>query len=119
LLYNTVVDKFSALSDPTRREILEMLARAGELPAGDIYGRFPASAPAISQHLKVLREANLVVVEKKAQYRIYRINPQTMLELESWLTRLTRVWEERYAALDQVLREEQQKLNGISKGDST
>jgi hypothetical protein len=42
-----------------------------------------------------------------------------MLELESWLTRLTRLWEERYAALDQVLREEQQKLNGISKGDST
>jgi len=111
------MDKFSALSDPTRRDILEMLANAGELSASDIYERFPVSPPAISQHLKVLREANLVLVEKKAQYRLYRINPEAMLELETWVQKLTKIWDERYAALDQVLLEEQQKLIGTQKGE--
>ena len=58
------MDKFHALAEPTRRHIVEMLAREGELTAGDIQARFNVSAPAISQHLKVLREARLVQVEK-------------------------------------------------------
>ena len=113
------MDKFFALSDPTRRDILEMLAKAGELSASQLYERFPASPPAISQHLKVLREANLVLVEKKAQRRIYRLNPQSMHDLEAWIQRLTAIWDERYAMLDQVLPEEQQKLTGIQKGENT
>ncbi len=105
------MDVFSALSDPTRRSILEMLAGSGSLSATDIYARFPASPPAISQHLKVLREANLVIVEKRAQFRLYRVNPEAMHELGDWVKNVTRIWEERFAALDDVLREEQEKLN--------
>ena len=105
------MDVFSALSDPTRRSILEMLAGSGSLSATDIYARFPASPPAISQHLKVLREANLVIVEKRAQFRLYRVNPEAMHELEDWVKNVTRIWEERFAILDEVLREEQEKLN--------
>ena len=56
------MDRFTALADPTRRAILEMLARRGEMPAGDIAAQFDVSAPAISQHLKALREAGLVLV---------------------------------------------------------
>lgn len=113
-LYNHDMDKFFALSDLTRREIMEMLARSGELAASDIYARFEVSHPAISQHLKVLRQAGLVLVEKKAQRRIYRLNPQPIQDLGAWIGTLTQLWEKRYAALDQVLQEEQ-KLNGIEQ----
>jgi DNA-binding transcriptional ArsR family regulator len=114
------MDTFSALSDPTRRDILEMLANSGHLSATDIYDRFQVSHPAISQHLKILREANLVLVEKQAQYRIYRINPEPIRELETWVKELTKIWDERFGALDQVLQEEQEKLKkdySILEGD--
>jgi DNA-binding transcriptional ArsR family regulator len=104
------MDIFSALSDPTRREILEMLANSGQLSATDIYDKFKVSHPAISQHLKALREANLVLVEKKAQFRMYRINPEAMHRLEIWIKQMTRLWDERFDALDQVLQKEQEKL---------
>ena len=81
------MDIFYALADPTRRKIIEMLTRNGQLSATEIYNHFPVSRPAISQHLQVLRQANLVQVEKRAQQRIYRVNHQTMRELELWAGR--------------------------------
>src|SRR5260221_4226697 len=71
------MDMFVALADPTRRHILELLASSGELPATTIYEQFPVSPQAVSQHLKVLREAHLVVKVKLPQKRLYRLNPQT------------------------------------------
>jgi DNA-binding transcriptional ArsR family regulator len=103
------MDKFHALAEPTRRQIVEMLAREGELTAGEIQSRFNVSAPAISQHLKVLREAGLVQVEKRAQQRIYRVNPDSMLELEAWAKRVRQLWAGRFDALEALLREEQSK----------
>jgi DNA-binding transcriptional ArsR family regulator len=100
------MDAFFALSDPTRRAIVELLAQQGQLSATEIAGHFPMSAPAISQHLKVLREANVVTVEKRAQQRIYRINPQAMQEVESWAGRMTELWQRRFDALDDLLRAE-------------
>jgi DNA-binding transcriptional ArsR family regulator len=99
------MDKFLALADPTRRQIIELLADQGALPATAISSRFAMSAPAVSQHLKALREADLVQVEKRAQQRIYRLNPDAMLELEVWARRLAERWNERFAALDAVLEE--------------
>ena len=86
-----------------------MPAREGALSAGDIQARFDVSAPAISQHLKVLREAGLVQVEKRAQQRIYRVNPESMLELEEWAKRVRELWTGRFDALDALLRVEQSK----------
>ena len=105
MLYNVRMDQFVALADPTRRQIIELLAEHGELSASDISRGFAMSAPAISQHLKALREAKLVLMEKRAQQRIYRLNPDAMLELEVWIHRLTLRWNERFAALDAVLEE--------------
>ncbi len=70
---------------------------------------FRVSPPAISQHLKVLREANLVRVERRAQQRIYFINPEPMKELEKWVHRFTARVEEQYSALDKLLEIEKQK----------
>ena len=105
-----VMDMFVALSDPTRRTILEVLASRGELSATDIYEQFSVSPQAISQHLKVLREAKLVVMEKRAQKHLYRLNPQTLSQFETWVQQTRRRWEERFEALDKVLEAEKQKL---------
>ena len=85
------MDIFTAIAEPTRRSIIELLAASGELSATEISDKFHSSAPAISQHLKVLREAKLVRVEKRSRQRIYRINPLAMHELEQWTKRLDRL----------------------------
>ncbi len=100
------MDMFSALAEPTRRTILEMLARNGPLAATDIYAQFPVSPPAISQHLKVLREAKLVLMEKRAQQRLYRLNPQALSQFEAWVQHMQQRWSERFDALDTVLERE-------------
>jgi DNA-binding transcriptional ArsR family regulator len=104
------MDTFTALAEPTRRNILEMLAANGNLSATDIYRKFKVSPPAISQHLKVLRDADLVRVEKRAQQRIYYINPEPMRELEKWVHRFAAQAEERFERLDKILEIEKQKL---------
>ena len=103
------MDMFVALADPTRRNILELLATSGELPATAIYQHFPVSPQAISQHLKVLREAHLVEMDKRAQKHVYRLNPRTLSQFEAWVQQTRQLWEERFEALDTVLAMEKQK----------
>jgi DNA-binding transcriptional ArsR family regulator len=90
---------------------MEILARSGQLPASDIYEQFEMTPQAVSQHLKVLREAKLVRVEKQAQQRIYRINPEAMLELEEWARQLRQLWNDRFDAFEKVLEEEKRKAS--------
>jgi DNA-binding transcriptional ArsR family regulator len=104
---------FSALVDPTRREILELLAKDGPLSATDIYTKFQASPPAISQHLKVLREARLVKMEKRAQQHMYQINLEGMLEVEGWARQMTQLWSQRFEALDALIEVEKQKILSV------
>jgi DNA-binding transcriptional ArsR family regulator len=103
-------DIFSALADPTRRKIVEMLADNDGYPASTIHNQFEFSPQAISQHLKILREANIVHVEKKAQQRIYRINTEAMVELEEWVYKMRQRWSSRLDALDAVLKAEMESL---------
>ena len=79
---------FSALADPTRLRIVEMLASNGELPATDISRQFPISAPAVSQHLKVLREADLVSARAEGTRRIYALDHAGLDAAQAWLTRV-------------------------------
>jgi len=97
------MDIFNALAEPTRRNIVELLASNGELSATAIYSKFKVSAPAISQHLKVLKEAKIVDVEKRAQQRVYFINPSAFLELEDWAKKMSRLWCERFDRLEEFL----------------
>ena len=80
-----------------------MLAANGNMPATAIYKQFKASPPAISQHLKVLREARLVTVEKRAQQRIYYVNPEPMKELEKWIKQFAQRTEKQFQKLDDLL----------------
>jgi DNA-binding transcriptional ArsR family regulator len=94
---------FAALADPTRRRIVEMLAR-GPLAAGEIAGRFTISASAVSQHLKVLRSAKLVRSRVAAQQRIYELDTDGLAGLESWLDGLGPLWQKRLEALERERR---------------
>ena len=103
------MDMFGALADPTRRNILELLAISGELAATALYEHFAVSPQGVSQHLKVLREAHLVEMEKQAQKRLYRLNPETLAQFEAWVQHMQHLWSERFDALDQVLEREKKK----------
>ena len=96
------MDAFLALADPTRRRIIESLAD-GESAFGDLAGQFDMSRPAVSQHLKVLREAGLVSVRKDAQRRIYRLNAEGLDQLDEWLESVRRFWGARLDDLERAL----------------
>lgn len=85
-----------ALSDPTRREILRMLG-AGDMTAGDIAGRFAISAPSVSHHLSVLKNADLVRARRDGQSIIYSLNSTVMQEFLQELLGLFKVGEDRHA----------------------
>ena len=78
---------FQAISDPTRRTILELLADNGQMTATEIYDNFTFSHPSVSLHLQILRRAELVSVEKSAQRHIYSLNPKGIRDLQLWVSR--------------------------------
>jgi len=96
------MDAFVALADPTRRRIVESLT-AGERTFGDIAADFDISGPAVSQHLKVLRDAGIVGVRRDAQRRIYRLDPRGLDDMSDWLNRLRGFWNERLDDLERAL----------------
>jgi DNA-binding transcriptional ArsR family regulator len=102
------MDSLSALADPTRRRIVETLAE-GALSSGDIARRFSISAPAISQHLKTLRQARLVRVRAEAQRRIYELDIEGVDEMSAWIGQIRRHWATRLDALEAQLSMEQAK----------
>jgi DNA-binding transcriptional ArsR family regulator len=97
-----------AIADPTRRRIVELLAQR-DRTAGELVDEFDVSAPAISQHLNVLRDAGLVVTRAEGRTRIQALNPAGFDELEDWLSRTRRFWSQRLDALERELRAEDAK----------
>src|SRR4051812_6376772 len=102
MCYTSSVESLAALADPTRRELVGLLAR-GELAAGELAGRFPVSRPAISRHLRVLREAGLVTVRTEGRRRVYALDPRPLAELDDWLEQYRDLWAQRFDALDTEL----------------
>lgn len=99
------MDGFAALADPTRRRIVEILAQ-GSLSSGEIAGRFEISAPAISQHLKILRDSRLVRVRAAAQRRIYELDREGVEALSGWVARIQSFWNRKLDVLEQLLKQE-------------
>jgi DNA-binding transcriptional ArsR family regulator len=94
-----VVDSFAALADPTRRRIVELLARRGDLTAGELANAFTSARPTISRHLRVLREAGVVRARAVAQERYYSLEAEKLSEIENWLARQRSRWTARLDAL--------------------
>lgn len=104
------MDTFTALADPTRRQIIESLA-AGERSFGSLAERFEMSRPAVSQHLKVLREAGIVAARADGQRRIYRLTNSGLDEVDAWLEKVRVFWSRRLDRLEEVLSEAEQGEN--------
>lgn len=93
---------FEVLAEAHRRRILDLL-REGERPVGDLVTRLGASQPAVSKHLRVLREAGLVEVRTDAQRRLYRLRPAPLQEVAAWLEPYRWMWEDRLDQLEHHL----------------
>ena len=93
-----------ALAEPNRFQIVELL-RDGPRPVGDIVHRLRLRQPQVSKHLRVLSAAGLVDVRVDAQRRIYALRPAALQELEVWLEKYRRLWEDNFQRLDAVLEE--------------
>jgi DNA-binding transcriptional ArsR family regulator len=111
------VDPFLALADPNRRLMLELLAERSHT-AGEIVSHFEISAPAVSQHLKALREAGLVEVEVRKQQRIYTIRSEGFRPVDSWLARNARLWTNRLDRLTAAIAADQAAPRNQSKPPS-
>ena len=96
----TYQNGFSALADPTRRQIFERLARRPR-PVGELAEGLPVSRPAVSQHLKVLADAGLVVATRDGNRRLYRVDPDGVAGMRSYLDRF---WTDALAAFEDAAR---------------
>ena len=95
---------FAVLAEPARREILDLL-RDGERPVGDLVDRLRLSQPAVSKHLRVLREAGLVQVRPEAQRRLYRLRLEPLAEIDEWLAPYRELWARSLDKLERHLEE--------------
>jgi DNA-binding transcriptional ArsR family regulator len=116
---------FQALADPTRRAVLDLLRR-GSQPAGEIAQAFPVSRPAISKHLRLLRRAHLVREHREGRHRVYRLNPEPLRAVDSWIDQYRSFWKLNLANLKTFVEAEYAKEtnqhnptkpNTKSKGD--
>lgn len=93
---------FEILAEPNRRRILDLL-RGGERPVGELVEELAVSQPAVSKHLRVLREAGLVEVRSDAQRRLYRVRLEPLLALDEWLQPYRELWASRLDDLERHL----------------
>jgi DNA-binding transcriptional ArsR family regulator len=105
---------FQVLADPTRRAVLDLLRR-GALPAGQIAREFPVSRPAISKHLRLLRQARLVEEHREGRYRLYRLNAEPLRGVEAWLEQYRVFWQASVTRLRAFVETEHEKENLGSK----
>ncbi|TGK84674.1 ArsR family transcriptional regulator [Leptospira bourretii] len=97
------MNAFAVLADETRRDIVRLVAKNGELTSTEISQNFQMSPPAVSQHLKLLKEAKILNVKKEAQKRIYSLNQQGMKEMEDWIIEIKNLWVKRLDKLDRYV----------------
>lgn len=100
------MDAFPALAEPRRRRVVEILAHRGKLSASQICEEFDVTPQAISHHLRVLREANVIHMEKRAQQRLYTFNPQSAIQIQAWANEMAKLWNTRLERLDKLLKKE-------------
>ena len=107
-------DVFQAIADPTRREVLRLLAEK-ELPISEITSHFSISRTAIAKHLRILSEAELVSGRKVGREKIYRLHPEPLVELKQWLAFYERFWENKLSILKHIVERPEEKGPKLKK----
>ncbi|MFD3191609.1 ArsR/SmtB family transcription factor [Sedimentitalea sp. HM32M-2] len=109
---NALCSTFSALSDATRLAIVEQLMDQGECSAGDLVARAAMTGPAVSRHLKVLRQAGLVTQRARGTQRLYSVRPEGLRAIADWTLSRRTFWETSLDRLDAAIRREKEECNG-------
>jgi DNA-binding transcriptional ArsR family regulator len=122
-LYDAAVHAFDVLGDPVRRRILELLAE-GELTSGAItsvvQAEFGISQPAVSQHLKVLRDSGFASVRPEGARRLYAVDSAPLHEVDVWIDQFRRFWEQRLDSLaTELAREKRKRRLGAAATDTS
>lgn len=99
-------DVFQAIADPTRRQLLKLLSEQ-EMPISELSRHFPISRTAVSKHLRILADAKLVSGQKKGRERLYKLQPEPLLELKEWLSFYEQYWENKLSMLKHYVEEKQ------------
>lgn len=100
---------YHAIADANRRKILDLLRSHGSLRAGEIVTQLPhISQPAVSKHLRILREAKLVCAVADGRERAYSLNPETLRQMAEWLLHYEPLWDSRLDTLKQLVEQEAQ-----------
>lgn len=106
---------FSALAEPSRFQIVELLLHQPH-SVNEIVDRLHMRQPQVSKHLKVLADAGVVEMHPVAQQRIYELSPKKFQELDTWISRYKKLWEERFSRLDELLEREKRRSASGGKG---
>ncbi len=96
-------DVFSAIADPTRRQILDLLSGADRLPLHAMTSHFPMGRTAVSKHLAILKEAGLVGDTRRGRETLYHLNPARLHEVEEWVSDYQKFWTRRLEGLQEWL----------------
>jgi len=105
--HTTARDVFDAIADPTRRQLIRLLAEAGEKPLHELTPHFPMGRTAVSKHLSILKEAGLVVDRKVGRETRYRLNAAPLIEVHDWVAFYSKFWSTNLRRLNQLLEEEE------------
>lgn len=99
-------DVFNAIADPTRRQLIHLLAEADELPLHELTAQFPMGRTAVSKHLTILKEADLVHDRKVGRETRFRLNASPLREVQDWVAFYNKYWNANMLRLSQLLEEE-------------
>ncbi|MFT9816582.1 ArsR/SmtB family transcription factor [Lysinibacillus sp. NPDC056185] len=99
-------DIYAAIADPTRRQLIRLLADAEELPLHELTSHFQMGRTAVSKHLAILKDADLVIARRVGRETRYRLNASPLKEIQDWVSYYEGFWKERMAILNLLLEEE-------------
>lgn len=99
-------DVYAAIADPTRRQLIRLLADAEELPLHELTSQFQMGRTAVSKHLAILKDADLVIARRVGRETRYRLNAKPLQEIQDWVSHYEGFWKERMARLNFLLEEE-------------
>ncbi|MDX2131279.1 MAG: metalloregulator ArsR/SmtB family transcription factor [Planctomycetota bacterium] len=106
-------DAFAAIAEPRRRRLIDLLARQGPTPAGDLVDAMQIPQPSVSKHLAILREVGLVRVERRGRQRIYELNGPALKPVYDWVAALEQHWT---THLDRIKQRAERRANRASRG---
>ena len=104
-------DVFQAIADPTRRDIISLVAR-NSMTQNDVASSFDVSRQAISKHIKILMECGILMIDQQGRERYYSLQPKKLAQVADWIEPFRTMWEDKFNRLDDVLRKLKSKKHG-------